>query len=152
MDEAQADLPRARSSRSRVVAREAVLPLLEGADLSPEDVEVVFICGDVDVAMDSGGQRFIACAHPSHGHAPRYAELARRMAAIRRTLGNPEQACRICGGSGWLSIHSGAAHQQYALMRAIGFFRGVPIPQLARELRVQRSTDDTGDHSMSVVR
>lgn len=153
MAEAQTDLPGARVAQRRVIARDVVLPLLEGTTPAVADEDVIFACEDVDVAMNSAGQRFVACAHPTHGHAPRYADLARRMAAVRHSLAGQAPSCCICGGSGWLPLGSGAAHQQYALMRAIGFFRGLPIPQLVREARVQGAGDGhTSHHPMPGVR
>jgi hypothetical protein len=125
-----------------------VLPLLEGTTPAVADEDVIFACEDVDVAMNSAGQRFVACAHPTHGHAPRYAELVKRMAAIGcRSIGK-QQACVLCGGGGWLPINGASAHQQYALMRAIGYFRGLPLPQLVREARVRRVDGDTSDSAM----
>jgi hypothetical protein len=122
--------------------------------LSDADDEVVFSCEDVEIAKDSAGQRFIACAHPVHGYAQKYAELARRVAEIRRMVNRGEEPCRLCGGTGWLPLSSAPAHRQYALMRAIGFFRGVPIPQVAREReqQMQRSHGDTVIHSVPAVR
>lgn len=132
MAEAQADLPGARPEHCCVIGREVILSLLDGDQPLATDEDVVYVCNDVDVAMDSAGQRFIACAHPAHGHAPPYADLARRIAEIQRSLGNAAPQCPICGGSGWLPLGSGAAHRQYALMRATGYFRALQIPQLER--------------------
>ena len=130
-----------------------MLSLLDGAAPSGADAEVVFSCEGVEIAKDIAGQRFVACAHPAHGYAPKYAELARRMAAIRRIVNGGEEPCRLCHGTGWLPLSSGAAHRQYALMRAIGFFRGVLIPQLEREReeRVQRGHADTSDNPVPGV-
>lgn len=151
MAEAQADLQRASPVHRRAVSSDLVLPLLEGFKPEETGEEVVFECEGVDIAMDSIGQRFVACVHPSHGHAPRYAELAKRMAAIRCRPIDKQLHCALCGGSGWLPINSGAAQQQYALMRAIGFFRGLPIPQLARNARLRRVDGDTSNDSMPGV-
>lgn len=154
MAKAEADIPGAPAARRCAIGREAVLPLLDGAGASTDDAgAVVYVCEEVDVAMDSAGQRFVACAHPTHGHAPQYADLARRMASVRRGLAGPAQPCVVCGGSGWLPLASSAAHQQHALMRAIGYFRGLPIPQLERAARLRGEGDGhPSQHPLSGVR
>lgn len=71
----------------------------------------------------------VACSGPAHGIHPKYAELAEKIATLRRQLNlGGTGPCKHCDGSGWLDPQSQAAKKQAALAEAFGLFRGIENP------------------------
>lgn len=145
MDEVAANIPGAdRRVAVFDVHPDAVLDLLNGENINGIDKtlngmvealcdEVIYECNGVRIASDIDGERRVACAHPCHKcGSTAYALLAQKIAELRVRTTSSEKDCPSCNGSGWLPIKSREAHQQYTMMRAVGWFRGIVVPQLLR--------------------
>lgn len=116
-----------------------IMPVVAGA--LPLLPDVVASCEGMAIARRVGqGALEVACAHPRHGVHPRYSALATAISAMR--YGQPVAGvCPICGDAEWLASDAAAARQQVTLAWAVGYYRGVPLPERQPKPRPRRAPE-----------
>jgi len=85
-------------------------------------------CEGMAVAKLAKDVLLVACAHPRHGMHPRYSDLATQIALLRYGA-LASVTCPVCDDAEWLPADSEPARRQLMLAHAVGYFRGVAIPE-----------------------